>query len=82
MISNKGFYFFHYSTSHVFQACYGGVKQEDFQIIYHIILVQANGTKYFPLFGRFLKVLLRLQTEEICLYYKGYKEWSHKWFLT
>lgn len=53
----------------MFQVCYGGVKQEHFQIIYHIILVQANGTKYFPLFGRFLRILLRLQAEEICLYY-------------
>ena len=37
----------------MFQACYGGVKQEDFQIIYHIILVQANGTKYSPYLADF-----------------------------
>lgn len=57
----------------MFQVCYGGVKQEDFQIIYHIILVQANGTKYFPLFGRFLRILLRLQAEEIFCITRGTK---------
>ena len=81
MISNKGFIFF-FIVQAMCQACYGGVKQEDFQIIYHIILVQANGTKYFPLFGRFLRILLRLQAEEICLYKRGTKNEVMKWFLT